>query len=140
MATAKKTGRKGRKPALGLPRIKSGVQKPVVLSCLRDGATISEAAEAAGVDRGTVYRWQQADPDFRAAYAEAWEAGAIRQEEILQRCAAKAEGDPRYQTSLIFSLKNRTGGRYRDMHDHRHSGSLTIEGLLEQLDAEDAAE
>jgi hypothetical protein len=34
------------------------------------GQSITAAAEAAGVDRGTVHRWLRDDPDFRAAYHE----------------------------------------------------------------------
>ena len=112
-------------------------KKAAALECRATGGTVDEAAKVAGVGRSTLYRWRD-DPGFGAVWQDADQAGASVLEDTLQICATKAVDDPRYQTSLIFALKNRTGGRYRDRHDMRHSGSLTIEGLLDRLDAADA--
>jgi transposase len=42
------------------------------LAALRAGSSFPKAAEEAGVNRTTVYRWVQRDPAFRAAY-NAWQ-------------------------------------------------------------------
>lgn len=42
------------------------------LAALRAGNSFTKAAEEAGVNRATVYRWVQRDPAFRAAY-NAWQ-------------------------------------------------------------------
>jgi len=44
-----------------------------VLSELAKGQSIALAARAAGVSRGTVFRWIKSDPDFQAAY-HTWRA------------------------------------------------------------------
>lgn len=42
-------------------------QQQIVLQCLLGGQSVTEAAEAAKVDRSTVYRWLRDDYDFQAA-------------------------------------------------------------------------
>ena len=42
------------------------------LAALRAGSSFPQAAEAAGVNRSTVHRWVQNDPQFRARY-NAWQ-------------------------------------------------------------------
>ena len=60
------------------------------LALMAEGKSIGEAAQAVGVNRGTVYRWLKADPHFRAAY-NAWQ---LEQREsrraALLRCAEQA--------------------------------------------------
>lgn len=50
--------------------LSSEQQKALLL--LSSGEPIRVAAEAVGVNRGTVYRWMKSDPHFRAAY-NAWQ-------------------------------------------------------------------
>jgi hypothetical protein len=52
----------------------SGPQE-TALAALRAGGTFVKAAEEAGVNRTTVYRWVHGDPNFRAAY-NAWQQEA----------------------------------------------------------------
>jgi hypothetical protein len=47
-------------------------KQQTALAELQRGATFKVAAEAAGVNRVTLYRWVKSDPSFRAAY-NAWE-------------------------------------------------------------------
>ena len=47
-------------------------KKRTAFEALRGGNTFRQAAEAAGVNRATLYRWVQLDPKFRAAY-NAWQ-------------------------------------------------------------------
>jgi hypothetical protein len=62
------------------------------LAMLTDGQPIRAAADTVGVNRGTIYRWIQSDPQFRAAY-NAWQ---LEQREscraMLLRAAERAVG------------------------------------------------
>jgi len=53
-----------------LPGIRPALtaQQLVAIGQLVEGQSISAAARVAGVHRGTVHRWINADPDFRAAH------------------------------------------------------------------------
>jgi hypothetical protein len=51
----------GIRPALTAPQL-------AAIGQLADGQSISAAARIAGVHRGTVHRWINEHPDFRAAY------------------------------------------------------------------------
>ena len=93
-----------------------------VLAVLTGGGTLEQAAAAAGASRWALRKWRNADPDFDAACKDAIEAGTDSAEDILSECAGKALQDPRYQTSLIFLLKNRRPKVWRDAHDLHHVG------------------
>jgi len=109
-------------------------KKDRALACLAAGGLVREAAEFAGVSAETLRRWRHADADYAAAWELAWQDGADQLEDTLQTCAEHACHDPRYQTSLIFSLKNRRPDRWRDVQDLRHTGDIrqsqTDKGLL----------
>jgi hypothetical protein len=47
-------------------RLESGQR--AALDHLARGKSVAEAAKAAGLNRGTVYRWLKEDPAFQAAY------------------------------------------------------------------------
>ena len=57
-------------------------KKRTAFEALRGGSTFRQAAEAAGVNRATLYRWVQSDPKFRAAY-NAW------QQELVESSRAR---------------------------------------------------
>lgn len=50
-----------------MPRARITKQQQIALNCLWAGQSVTEAAEAANIDRSTVYRWLREDYDFRAA-------------------------------------------------------------------------
>ncbi len=104
-------------------------QKDIAIKALVGGLTFAEAAESAGVCRTTIFNWRQNDPDFAAKVHEAHEIGTDKLEDILEKCARKAETDPRYQTSLIFGLKNRRPEKWQDRHDIKHAGAIGTIGL-----------
>jgi hypothetical protein len=55
--------------ALALGKVEGLPQtQEAALTALRSGCSFMDAAELAGVDRTTLYRWLQRDPQFRAAY------------------------------------------------------------------------
>lgn len=95
---------------------------------------VSAAAQHAGIFRSTVYRWQEHDEQFAAAYREA----EIQATEVLEAEARRRAVDgvtqetPIYfkgqavdtiikteysDTLLIFLLKARAPEKYRDRHD-----------------------
>jgi hypothetical protein len=83
------------------------------LTSLTAGETISQAADAAGVDRHTVTRWIKMDPLFRAAYnawrqelIESTRARLLRAAEVAAGVvnAAVAKGDARIAMSLLTKL------------------------------------
>ena len=59
----KQAGEGNAKPVQGL-----SVEQEKALACLIKGEPIKTAAQAAGVNRGTVYRWIKADALFRSAF------------------------------------------------------------------------
>jgi hypothetical protein len=104
------------------------------LQLLRMGASVGDAAKGAGVCRKTAYNRRAEDPAFAAAWDDAVEVGTDRAETVLAECALKARTDPKYQTSLIFLLKNRRPHVWRDVHDLRHTGSIPSEIVIRVID------
>jgi AcrR family transcriptional regulator len=107
-----------------LPGRKMNVEK--FMDLLRAGASVGDAARGVGVSRTTVYARRKGDEDFAAAWDEAVEEGTDRAETVLAQCALNAKKDPKYQTSLIFLLKNRRPQKWRDAYDHRYSGRVEL--------------
>jgi hypothetical protein len=82
--------------------------KRLVIESLRKRAVIYLAAQDAGVNKLTVYRWREADPQFAAAMAEALEdASEIMESSIYERAL---KGD---SLLSMFWLK-RHNPAYRD--------------------------
>ena len=109
--------------ARAAPKITDAQQK--ALDALAEGSLISEAAEAAGVHRGTLLRWRKDSP-FAELWAEADDAGCDELEETLHVCAKKAQDDPRYIGALIFSLCNRRPQRWRNKRTVEHEGKVNL--------------
>lgn len=120
------------------------------LGALSDGASITRAAEVAGVGRRTAFDHRQRDEAFALAWHDAAEAGADRLEDEARRRAAEGTVKPVYQggklvgeireysdTLLIFLLKGKRPEVFRDNVKVEHSGSVahSLDGLTdEQLD------
>jgi hypothetical protein len=69
----------------------------VILAELAKGATIAEAAAAAGVGRRTAIEWRDQDPDFKAAWEDAYETGVDLLEAEARRRARDGVEKPIYQ-------------------------------------------
>ncbi len=99
-------------------------KKVRAIQARRQGATWREVGKAVPCSTTTITEWKYADPVF----AEGWDKASLaclgRLEDVLEVCAGKAKSDPRYQTSLIFAMKNHPSGAYREAYDITHRGTL----------------
>jgi AcrR family transcriptional regulator len=68
--------------------------KDVVVAAMATGATVSEAASAAGVSRVTIYRYLQSDAEFKAAFDDAEEQGTDVIEAEATRRAVHGVDEP----------------------------------------------
>ena len=83
----------GRKPTLSAPQEKA-------LAALLDGATVTAAAETAGVSRQTCSSWLNGDADFIAEYQN-------RRADLWAAAMARAEGAmPAAMDALVALLKD----------------------------------
>jgi hypothetical protein len=89
---------------------------------------ISTAAQRAGCERRTIYKWQEHDDEFASAFREA-ELQATEALEAEARTRALLGSD----TLLIFLLKARAPEKYRDRYDVT-SGGQPIQAAHASLD------
>lgn len=153
----------GRKPATKATPEKeiNDLAKAKLLAGLMDGSTVTLAAEAAGIDRATAYRWRDNDKEFATAWDEALEAGTDRLEEEALRRARFGVAKPVYQggklvgavqeysdTLMIFLLKGRRPDKFRDrvsteltgkdgkdLNPPAPAGVLVVPGLISDPEA-----
>jgi hypothetical protein len=76
-------------------------KKRAFIAAYRNSGTIRAAAEAAGIDRVTYWRWTEHDPVFAAAAAQAKEEYADLLEAKLSQLSLKQDN----VTALIVGLK-----------------------------------
>src|SRR5687768_10979655 len=105
-----------REPSEDQPEL--GSKQMAVLENLLRGSTATEAAQAAGVNRRTVWRWRRTDIEFQAAFnrsrREAWEAAQMRLERLVEVAIgaverAVADGDVRTALAVLRGLHFLTG-------------------------------
>jgi hypothetical protein len=95
----------------------SAAKKTIVLAQIAEWPNLGLAAQAANVDRRTVWSWRQNDPAFAARYSEAMEIGITAlEDEARQR--AKTSSD----VLLIFMLKAAKPEVYRERFEHQMVG------------------
>ncbi len=87
------------------------------LAALSVCGSISKAAERAGVDRSRHYAWKREDPEYKAAFDQAYEEAGDALEDML----ASEAIDNKNITAAIFLLKGIKKEKYRDRVDQRHS-------------------
>jgi len=102
--------------------------KQKALEALEIGGGHQQAAEAAGVSRMTLWRWRRENPEFCAAWQQDEDTGCDVLEDVLRQCALNAFENPKYQTSLIFTLKNRRPARWNERRNVHVSGGLGVGG------------
>jgi hypothetical protein len=92
--------------------------KPAFLSAFADTGMVTAACEAAGVARRTVYAARHADEAFAAAWDEIEERSTEDLEQVAVRRAREGS-----DTLLIFLLKSRRPGVYRENVRMEHTGA-----------------
>jgi hypothetical protein len=100
------------------------------LAALAEGATISEACIMARVGRRTAYDRRQRDGEFAVAWADAVERSTELLEDHARARALAGPEDPGAAQLLMFLLKARRPGVYRERVDLRHSGRVERSGDL----------
>lgn len=87
-----------------------------LLDALRGGGSVKAACRAEGIGRTTFYRWKD-DPALGPEIADAIEEGTDDLEDV-----AVARAKDHSDTLLIFLLKARRPGKYRDSATIEHTG------------------
>jgi AcrR family transcriptional regulator len=117
----------------------SSTKLAVFLELLAAGHTISHACREAGLARATLYRAREADEKLRQAWDEALDVGIESLEEEARRRAVDGVKDfkmageemvplQRYSdTLLVFLLKAKRPGIYREQFKHEHTGHVDLE-------------
>lgn len=131
-------------------RARSARHKRDFLTHFAKFGNITTAAALAGVDRRTIYKWQEIDDQFVAAFRDAdIQATEVLEHEARRRAVEGVEKKRRVydnrgnlideyteqqysDTLLIFLLKARAPEKYRDRIGVEHSGS--IDTTTEDLD------
>lgn len=91
------------------------------LALFGQNLNISSSAYGAGVDRRTVYRERDKNPEFAAALMEAKNEAIERLEAAAYDRASKMS-----DVLLIFLLKSHKPEIYRESFDQRHSGQVEV--------------
>ena len=112
-------------------------KKPAFLAAYAECGTITQAAEIAGIDRVTHYRWLKDDPEYAKAFEEAHEKSVERLEQEARRRAVEGWEEPVFHkgkvvgkvrkysdTLLIFLLKGAAPDKYKDRVANEHSGKI----------------
>ena len=92
-------------------------RKTAFLAALSKGWSVSRAAQEAGVDRTTVYKWRDRSKTFAAQWREAVENGTDLLEDIAHKRAFEGS-----DTLLIFMLKARRPEKYKDRVENQLTG------------------
>lgn len=100
------------------------------LAVYEESCNISLAARACKINRRTVYRERERNPEFKARMEAAEEVAVAHLEEVAYKRAV-AQSD----TLLIFLLKANRPGKYRESMKVEHGGTVKHE-IEEGLDAE----
>lgn len=135
MADTQDTAKRKKVPMAGrTPRYREQ-RKQKFLRALAECGVITDAAKVAGVERKTVYRWREQDPDFAKAWDEAEQEAADKLEREAIRRAVEGVEEPVFHqgkivgyvrkysdTLLIFLLKGYKPERYKERQAHELSG------------------
>lgn len=93
-------------------------KREAFLTAIADGQTVTQAAELVDVPRRTVYNWKRDDPVFAASWEECYDVGTDYLERVAQERAVNGS-----DLLLIFLLKGRRPGKYRDNVRHEVTGA-----------------
>lgn len=138
------------------PRATPGEWQPLFLREFAQRGNVTKSCEAARVNRRTVQREKKRSAAFADDFKEAkWTAGDMLEAEAERRAAQglirkkfNAKGEPvidpetgqQYfereysDTLLIFLLKATRPEKFRERHDHKHSGGVRLTIVEEIVD------
>lgn len=113
--------------------LKKGSWQGKFIASFRECGMVTEASKACGKNRATVYRERDRNEVFAAAWAEAdeWVTEELEQE-AKRRALAGSD------TLLMFMLKAKRPGVYRESVNVRHGGKVSVEveeGVNEGINA-----
>jgi DNA-binding XRE family transcriptional regulator len=122
---------------MGAPSKKDKIPEEQLATLYRAGFTDKQVAEFYGITEQTINNWKKAHPDFFESLKD-WKTAA--DSEVVQSLYKRACGwadttgkeyapDP---TSIIFWLKNRQPGEWRDKQEHEHTGKIKHEHTLSE--------
>lgn len=125
-------------------------KKQAFLTAFGIVASISKAAEMAGIDRSNHYDWMREDPEYPKAFETAQQqAAASLEDEAVRRAyhgidkpvtiAGNREVITEYSdTLLIFLMKGAMPTKYRENWNIRHEASEDLASILRQRFAKNA--
>lgn len=87
-------------------------KKAIILDAFRQGCTVGQAAQAAGISSKTIYRWAADDTAFKDAVEEARDKADDMVEAVTY--ANATDPDPAHNTLRMFWLKSRRPEVYAD--------------------------
>lgn len=106
----------------------TAAKKTAFLEAFAEVGTVTHAARAVGIDRGTPYRWQATDAEFKKAFEEAKGAVADSLEREAIRRAKEGVAEPvfykgqevakvqRYSDTLLIFLLKAWNEKFADRH------------------------
>lgn len=116
-------------------------QQQAALAALCKGESIKQAAEAAGVNRGTLYRWLKVDARFRAAYnfwqqehRESCRTGLLK---CAEKAVARLNEAVDFDQRLAFQVVKELGLFSKVQMPNTDPELVQLEIEVEQLEAEE---
>ena len=116
-------------------------QQQAALAALCKGEPIIQAAEAAGVNRGTLYRWLKVDAQFRAAYnfwqqehRESCRTGLLK---CAEKAVARLNEAVGFDQRLAFQVVKELGLFSKVQMPNTDPELVQLEIEVEQLEAEE---
>jgi len=108
-------------------------KKTFLLILEKTAGNISQACRQANLDRKTIYRWMESDPDFKSRVQDIQEALLdFAESQLLKQIR---EGNI---TAIIFYLKTRGKSRgYTEKTELHHSGEVENKVKVEFVDTEE---
>lgn len=94
----------------------------VVISEMRNGASIVEVCATLGICKQTFYNWTQEHPDFLDAYKKGLELSQAWWEKLGR--AGAAGQIPIQPATWVFNMKNRFG--WKDRVQQEHTGGFIM--------------
>ena len=108
----------------------------------KEGFTDEKLAEIFNVHRDSIYEWRKQYPEFEKAIRNGKdEFDSSRVEKALVERAVGIAIAGKYfppdPVSMIFWLKNRQPERWKDVKSTEHSGKITLEDAVKQIEADE---